>query len=70
MSGLEGDEDLPMRFTPSRTASQRDSKWMMTQNLVLHVGDNQCIMDDLGDGKRKDKLGVQKVGRASGGMGT
>lgn len=43
----------------------------MTWNLVvLHMRENQCIMDDIGDEKRKDKLGVQKVGKASGGMGT
>lgn len=43
---------------------------MRTPNdVILPVQDDSWIMDDSGDGKGKDRPGVQKVGTASGGMG-
>lgn len=43
---------------------------MRTPNdVILPVQDDSWIMDDSGDGKGKDRPGVQKVGTALGGMG-
>lgn len=41
--------------------------WTVTlNNVVLHVRDNRCVTDDLGGGKKKNRLGIRKVGKASG----
>lgn len=39
---------------------------VILNNVVLYVRDNRCVTDDLGGGKKKNRLGIRKVGKVFG----